>query len=160
MENIELERQRLRSTWIQKDHQKITEINQLLKTPMSKEASMEDLIRRPEVQYNDLMRIEGLGPALADTQASEQVEIQTKYAGYIDRQLDEIAKKKRNEDTMIPTDFDYHQISGLSNEVVAKLKDARPETIGKASRISGITPAAISLLLVYLKKHGLLRKLA
>jgi tRNA uridine 5-carboxymethylaminomethyl modification enzyme len=160
MENIELERQRLRSTWIQKDHQKINEINQLLKTPMSKEANMEELIRRPEVQYNDLMRIEGLGPALADTQASEQVEIQTKYAGYIDRQLDEIAKKKRNEDTMIPTDFDYHQISGLSNEVVAKLKDARPETIGKASRISGITPAAISLLLVYLKKHGLLRKLA
>jgi tRNA uridine 5-carboxymethylaminomethyl modification enzyme len=160
MENIELERQRLRSTWIQKDHQKINEINQLLKTPMSKEANMEELIRRPEVQYNDLMRIEGLGPALADTQASEQVEIQTKYAGYIDRQLDEIAKKKRNEDTKIPTDFDYHQISGLSNEVVAKLKDARPETIGKASRISGITPAAISLLLVYLKKHGLLRKLA
>ena len=160
MENIELERQRLRSTWIQKDHHKITEINQLLKTPMSKEANIEDLIRRPEVQYNDLMRIEGLGPALADKQASEQVEIQTKYAGYIDRQLDEIAKKKRNEDTKIPTDFDYHQISGLSNEVVAKLKDARPETIGKASRISGITPAAISLLLVYLKKHGLLRKLA
>ncbi len=160
MENIELERQRLRSTWIQKDHQKITEINQLLKTPMSKEANLEELIRRPEVQYSDLMRIEGLGPALVDTQASEQVEIQTKYAGYINRQLDEIAKKKRNEDTKIPEDFDYHQISGLSNEVVAKLKDTRPETIGKASRISGITPAAISLLLVYLKKHGLLRKLA
>ncbi len=159
MENIELERQRLRSTWIQKDHQKIAQINELLKTPMSKEASLEDLIRRPEVNYNDLMNIEGLGSALTDTQASEQVEIQIKYAGYIDRQLDEIAKKKRNEDTKIPADFDYQQISGLSNEVVAKLKDARPETIGKASRISGITPAAISLLLVYLKKHGLLRKL-
>ena len=89
-----------------------------------------------------------------------RIEIQTKYAGYIDRQLDEVAKKKRNEDTLIPVDFDYHKISGLSNEVVAKLKDARPETIGKASRISGITPAAISLLLVYLKKHGLLRKSA
>ncbi len=159
MENIEVERQRLRSTWIQKDHQKIEQINTLLKTPMSKEANLEDLIRRPEVNYSDLMNIEGLGPALTDKQASEQVNIQTKYAGYIDRQLDEIAKKKRNEHTQIPVDFDYQQISGLSNEVVAKLKDARPETIGKASRISGITPAAISLLLVYLKKHGLLRKL-
>ncbi len=159
MENVELERQRLRSTWVQKDHAKIDQINTLLKTPMSKEANLEELIRRPEVNYDDLMNIEGLGPALADKQASEQIEIQTKYAGYIDRQLDEIAKKKRNEDTKIPEDFDYQQISGLSNEVVAKLKDARPETIGKASRISGITPAAISLLLVYLKKHGLLRKL-
>lgn len=159
MENIELERQRLRSTWIQKDHHNIDQINALLKSPMSKEASLEDLIRRPEVKYDDLMKIEGLGPAAADKQASEQIEIQTKYAGYIDRQLDEIAKKKRNEDTLIPIDFDYKQISGLSNEVVAKLTDARPETIGKASRISGITPAAISLLLVYLKKHGLLRKL-
>ena len=160
MENIELERQRLRSTWVQKDHQKIAQINELLKTPMSKEASLEDLIRRPEVNYSDLMNIEGLGNTLTDKQACEQVEIQIKYAGYIDRQLDEIAKKKRNEDTKIPIDFDYQQISGLSNEVVAKLKDARPETIGKASRISGITPAAISLLLVNLKKHGLLRKLA
>jgi len=160
MENVELERQRLRSTWVQKDHTKIDQINALLKTPMSKEANLEDLIRRPEVNYVDLMKIEGLGPAIQDRQASEQIEIQTKYAGYIDRQLDEIAKKKRNEDTKIPRDFDYQQISGLSNEVVAKLKDACPETIGKASRISGITPAAISLLLVYLKKHGLLRKLA
>jgi tRNA uridine 5-carboxymethylaminomethyl modification enzyme len=160
MENVELERQRLRSTWVQKDHNQIDKINALLKTPMSKEANLEDLIRRPEVNYTDLMKIEGLGPAIADKQASEQIEIQTKYAGYIDRQLDEIAKKKRNEDTLIPADFDYQQISGLSNEVVAKLKDARPETIGKASRISGITPAALSLLLVYLKKHGLLRKLA
>lgn len=160
MENIELERQRLRSTWIQKDHPEINQINDLLKAPMSKEANIEDLIRRPEVRYNDLVKIEGLGPAIEDVQASEQIEIQIKYAGYIDRQLDEIAKKKRNEETMIPLDFDYQQISGLSNEVVAKLSDARPETIGKASRISGITPAAISLLLVYLKKHGLLRKLA
>jgi len=158
MENIELERQRLKETWVQKDHSRVEQVNELLKSPMSKEASLEDLIRRPEVRYKDLMKIEGLGPAIADTQAAEQIEIQTKYAGYIDRQLDEIAKKKRNEDTLIPVDFNYQQISGLSNEVVAKLKDARPETIGKASRISGITPAAISLLLVYLKKHGLLGK--
>lgn len=158
MENIELERQRLKDTWVQKDQTNIDQINALLKAPMSKEASLEDLIRRPEVRYSDLMKIEGLGPAIADTQAAEQIEIQTKYAGYIDRQLDEIAKKQRNEDTLIPINFDYAQLSGLSNEVVAKLKDARPETIGKASRISGITPAAISLLLVYLKKHGLLSK--
>ena len=160
MENIELERQRLKDTWVQKDHACAEQVNKLLKNPMSKEASLEDLIRRPEVRYEDLMKIEGLGPEIADKQASEQIEIQTKYAGYIDRQLDEIAKKNRNENTLIPLDFDYQQISGLSNEVVAKLKDARPETIGKASRISGITPAAISLLLVYLKKHGLLSKIA
>ena len=160
MENIEVERQRLKDTWVQKDQNNVGQVNKLLKMPMSKEASLEDLIRRPEVRYKDLMKIEGLGPAIADTQAAEQIEIQTKYAGYIDRQLDEIAKKKRNEYTLIPVDFNYTQLSGLSNEVVAKLQDARPETIGKASRISGITPAAISLLLVYLKKHGLLRKSA
>ncbi|NQY63050.1 MAG: tRNA uridine-5-carboxymethylaminomethyl(34) synthesis enzyme MnmG [Alteromonadaceae bacterium] len=156
MENIELERQRLRSLWVQKDHQAVESLNLLLKSPISKESHLEDLIRRPEVRYDELMKIEAFGPAIEDKQASEQIEIQTKYAGYIDRQIDEIAKKKRNENTLIPLDFDFKQISGLSNEVVAKLSDARPETIGKASRISGITPAAISLLLVYLKKHGLL----
>ncbi len=160
MENVETERQRLRSTWLQKDHPAVAQVNELLKTPLSRENSLEDLVRRPEVRYEDLMYIEGLGPAMADKQAAEQIEIQIKYAGYIDRQLDEIAKKKRHENTLIPLDFDFTQISGLSNEVVAKLSDARPETIGKASRISGITPAAISLLLVYLKKHGLLRKIA
>ncbi len=160
MENVETERQRLRSTWLQKDHPAVAQVNELLKTPLSRENSLEDLVRRPEVRYDDLMSIEGLGPVMADKQAAEQIEIQIKYAGYIDRQLDEIAKKKRHENTLIPLDFDFTQISGLSNEVVAKLSDARPETIGKASRISGITPAAISLLLVYLKKHGLLRKIA
>ncbi len=160
MENVELERQRLKSTWIQKDHQSVDQLNTLLKNPVNKENSLEDLLRRPEVRYNDLMNIEGFGPAHADKQAAEQIEIQIKYAGYIDRQLEDIAKKKRHEDTLIPNTFDYSQISGLSNEVVAKLSEAKPETIGKASRISGITPAAISLLLVYLKKHGLLRKSA
>jgi len=160
MENVELERQRLRSTWLQKDHPAVAQVNELLKTPLSRENSLEDLVRRPEVRYDDLVSIEGLGPKLADKEAAEQIEIQIKYAGYIDRQLDEIEKKKRHENTLIPIDFDFTQISGLSNEVVAKLTDTRPETIGKASRISGITPAAISLLLVYLKKHGLLRKIA
>lgn len=160
MENVEQERQRLRGIWVQKDHPQIEEVNKLLKMPLSKEANLEELLRRPEVAYNDLVSIAGLGPVMRDKQASEQIEIQTKYAGYIARQQDDIAKKKRNENTLIPIDFDYKQISGLSNEVVAKLEDARPETIGKASRISGITPAAVSLLLVYLKKHGLLRKTA
>ncbi|MFT7431923.1 MAG: tRNA uridine 5-carboxymethylaminomethyl modification enzyme, partial [Colwellia sp.] len=160
IEMVELERQRLKTTWIQKDHSGVEQINELLKADISRENSLEDLIRRPEVRYDDLMKIEGLGPAITNKQAAEQVEIQIKYAGYIDRQLDEISKKKRHENTLIPLDFDFTQISGLSNEVVAKLSDSRPETIGKASRISGITPAAISLLLVYLKKHGLLRKIA
>ena len=160
MESIELERQRLKSIWVQKDHKAVDEVNLLLKSPISKENNLEELIRRPEVKYKDLMAIETFGPGLQNKQAADQIEIQTKYAGYIGQQLEEIAKKKRHEHTLIPIDFDFSQISGLSNEVVAKLSDARPETLGKASRISGITPAAISLLLVYLKKHGLLRKTA
>ena len=160
MENIELERQRLRTTWVHKEHAALEKLNPMLKNPITREANLEDLLRRPETRYEDLMSIDELGPGIEDIQAAEQVEIQTKYQGYIDRQLDEIEKKKRHEDTIIPVDFDYSKISGLSNEVVAKLTDAKPETLGKASRISGITPAAISLLLVYLKKHGLLRKSA
>ncbi len=97
---------------------------------------------------------------LEHAQAAEQVEIQIKYAGYIERQQDEVEKLLRNEHTLLPLDLDYRDVNGLSNEVVAKLNDAKPQTIGQASRISGITPAAISILLVHLKKHGLLRKTA
>lgn len=158
MEAVELEKQRLRSTWIHPHHEAVNELNQVLKNPVSREHSLEDLIRRPEMTYDRLMQLEKLGPALTDPLAAEQVEIQIKYAGYIERQKDEIAKSQRHEDTLLPMEFDYSQISGLSNEVVAKLTETRPETIGKASRISGITPAAISLLLVHLKKQGLLRK--
>ncbi|MGJ8682280.1 tRNA uridine-5-carboxymethylaminomethyl(34) synthesis enzyme MnmG [Paraglaciecola sp.] len=156
IEAIELERQRLKSTWIHPKHETVDELNTVLKNPVTKENSLEDLIRRPEMTYQKLMTIGDIGPAIDNKQAAEQVEIQIKYAGYIERQKDEIAKTQRNENTLIPMDFDFSQISGLSNEVVAKLTDARPETIGKAGRISGITPAAVSLLLVYLKKHGLL----
>ncbi len=106
------------------------------------------------------MQIESLGPHLANEQAAEQVEIQIKYEGYINRQQDEIAKQERNEQTLLPQDFDYKVVKGLSNEVVLKLNQAQPQTVGQASRISGITPAAISLLLVFLKKQGLLRKSA
>jgi tRNA uridine 5-carboxymethylaminomethyl modification enzyme len=160
MEQIELERQRLKQNWIHPQHAALTAVNELLKTPLSREASLEDLIRRPEVTYKDLMAIEGVGPGLTHDTAAEQVEIQIKYEGYISRQQDEIAKQERNETTLLPADFDYAAVKGLSNEVVLKLNQAKPQTVGQASRISGITPAAISLLLVYLKKQGLLRKTA
>jgi tRNA uridine 5-carboxymethylaminomethyl modification enzyme len=156
LEAIELERQRLKSTWVYPSHESTKALNVLLKNPVTKENTLEDLIRRPEMTYQTLMQIEAFGPKIENKQAAEQVEIQIKYAGYIERQKDEIAKTMRNENTLIPMEFDFSQISGLSNEVVAKLTDSRPETIGKAGRISGITPAAVSLLLVYLKKHGLL----
>ncbi|TMP73351.1 tRNA uridine-5-carboxymethylaminomethyl(34) synthesis enzyme MnmG [Pseudoalteromonas sp. S1608] len=160
MEVIAKEKQRIKDTWIHKDHAMVNKVNELLKTPLVREASLEELLRRPEVRYNDLMAIEGLGSEFTNQAALEQVEIHTKYAGYIARQQDEINKQLRHEETILPKEFDYKTVSGLSNEVVAKLIDARPDTIGQASRISGITPAAISLLLVYLKKQGLLRKTA
>ncbi|ALS34540.1 tRNA uridine 5-carboxymethylaminomethyl modification enzyme [Pseudoalteromonas translucida KMM 520] len=160
MEVIAKEKQRIKDTWIHKDHTMIDQVNALLKTPLTREASLEELLRRPEIRYNDLMAIDGLGSEFTNQAALEQVEIHTKYAGYIVRQQDEINKQLRHEQTILPKEFDYKTVSGLSNEVVAKLIDARPDTIGQASRISGITPAAISLLLVYLKKQGLLRKSA
>ena len=160
MEAIAQEQQRLRSTWIHKDHAAVDAVNELVKTPITREVSAEDLLRRPEISYAELMKIDALGPALDDPQAAEQVEIQTKYAGYIARQQDEIAKQQRHEQTKLPIPFDYATIKGLSNEVVAKLNAHQPETVGKAARISGITPAAISMLLVHLKKQGLLRKSA
>ena len=158
MEAVETELQRLRGQWSHPDHAATPELNTMLKNPVSREHSLEELIRRPEMTYSQLMKIESVGPGIDDPIAAEQVEIQIKYAGYIARQMDEIAKTQRHENTLLPIDMDFSKISGLSNEVVAKLTEARPETIGKASRISGITPAAISLLLVYLKKHGMLRK--
>ncbi|PMM10925.1 tRNA uridine(34) 5-carboxymethylaminomethyl synthesis enzyme MnmG [Vibrio breoganii] len=158
MENMQIERQRLASTWINPKSEGVDNLNAVLKTPLTREASGEDLLRRPELTYQQLTELEGFGPALEDQQASEQVEIQVKYEGYIQRQQDEIAKSMRHENTQLPTDIDFSLVSGLSNEVVAKLTDTRPETIGIASRISGITPAAISILLVYLKKQGLLKK--
>ncbi|MFT4994457.1 MAG: tRNA uridine 5-carboxymethylaminomethyl modification enzyme [Paraglaciecola sp.] len=156
LEVIELEKQRLKSTWVHPNHPAVEELNVLLKNPVTKENTLEDLIRRPEMTYQRLMEVASLGPKINHLQAAEQVEIQIKYAGYIERQKDEIARTLRNENTLIPMDFDFSQISGLSNEVVDKLSDTRPETIGKAARIPGVTPAAVSLLLIFLKKHGLL----
>jgi len=157
-EAVELEGQRLKAQWVNPNSVNAEQINALLKQPMQRESTLEAMIRRPEVNYTDLMKIEGLGPALENEQAAEQVEINIKYQGYINRQLDEIAKLKRYEDTQLPIELDYSEIKGLSNEVVTKLNDIKPESIGQASRISGITPAAISILLIYLKKNGLKRK--
>jgi tRNA uridine 5-carboxymethylaminomethyl modification enzyme len=160
MEAIEQEKQRLRSTWVHKDHPEIDSINAFVKSPITKEVSGEELLRRPEVNYQQLVKTPFFAPGLSDSAAAEQVEIQTKYAGYISRQQDEIAKQQRHENTRLPNQFDYTSIKGLSNEVIAKLNQHQPETVGKAARISGITPAAISMLLVHLKKQGLLRKSA
>ncbi|MCW0323668.1 tRNA uridine-5-carboxymethylaminomethyl(34) synthesis enzyme MnmG [Pantoea dispersa] len=160
LEAIEQERQRLRDLWVHPKSENVSEVNTVISAPLTKEASAEDLLRRPEMTYELLMSLPSYGPALADEQAAEQVEIQVKYEGYIARQQEEIDRQQRNENTLLPADLDYRQVNGLSNEVIAKLNDHKPTSIGQASRISGITPAAISILLIYLKKQGLLRKSA
>ena len=158
LENMEQERQRLKDIWVNPNSDHIESLNKILKSPIVREANGEDLLRRPEVTYASLTTIETFAPAHEDIEAREQVETQIKYQGYIDRQRDEVEKSLRHETTKLPFDLDYSLVKGLSNEVVIKLNDAKPESVGMASRISGITPAAISLLLVYLKKHGLLKK--
>ncbi|MEQ9770796.1 tRNA uridine-5-carboxymethylaminomethyl(34) synthesis enzyme MnmG [Pectobacterium jejuense] len=160
LESIEKERQRLRDIHVHPQSEQLDQINSLLKTPLSREANGEELLRRPEVDYVQLTALPLFAPGLTDEQAAEQVEIQVKYEGYIARQQDEIEKQQRNENALLPADLDYKQVSGLSNEVIAKLNDHKPSSIGQASRISGITPAAISILLIWLKKQGLLRRSA
>ncbi|WP_346826601.1 tRNA uridine-5-carboxymethylaminomethyl(34) synthesis enzyme MnmG [Serratia inhibens] len=160
LEHIEQERQRLRDIWMHPHAENVDQVNALLKAPLSREANGEELLRRPEMDYAQLTTVAAFAPPLADTQAAEQVEIQVKYEGYIARQQEEIEKQQRNENTVLPLDLDYRQVSGLSNEVIAKLNDHKPNSIGQASRISGITPAAISILLIWLKKQGLLRRSA
>ncbi|MGL5969685.1 MAG: tRNA uridine-5-carboxymethylaminomethyl(34) synthesis enzyme MnmG [Kluyvera sp.] len=160
IENIERERQRLKSTWVNPTTDYVDEVNAHLSAPLTREASGEDLLRRPEMTYEQLTKLTAYAPALEDAQAAEQVEIQVKYEGYIARQQDEIEKQQRNENTLLPATLDYRLVNGLSNEVIAKLNDHKPVSIGQASRISGITPAAISILLVWLKKQGLLRRSA
>ncbi|HGY3718649.1 TPA: tRNA uridine-5-carboxymethylaminomethyl(34) synthesis enzyme MnmG [Citrobacter gillenii] len=160
LERIEQERQRLKSTWVNPLAETAAEVNAYLATPLSREASGEDLLRRPDVTYTQLTSLSAFAPGLDDAQAAEQVEIQVKYEGYIARQQDEIERHQRNENTLLPATLDYRQVSGLSNEVIAKLNDHKPVSIGQASRISGVTPAAISILLVWLKKQGMLRRSA
>jgi tRNA uridine 5-carboxymethylaminomethyl modification enzyme len=158
IENMALERQRLKDIWVNPESTGVESLNEMLKTPISREASGEYLLRRPEMTYDLLTSLPQYSPALDDHQAAEQVEIQVKYEGYIQRQKDEIEKSLRHENTKLPIDLDYSLVKGLSNEVVLKLNAAKPETVGIASRISGVTPAAISILLVYLKKNAMLKK--
>jgi len=160
LESIERERQRLKTSWVNPLAESAAEVNARLTAPLSREANGEDLLRRPEMTYEQLVQMTPFSPGLEDKQAAEQVEIQVKYEGYIARQQDEIEKQQRNENTLLPATLDYRQVNGLSNEVIAKLNDHKPSSIGQASRISGITPAAISILLVWLKKQGMLRRSA
>ncbi|MGH1541407.1 MAG: tRNA uridine-5-carboxymethylaminomethyl(34) synthesis enzyme MnmG [Arenicella sp.] len=150
---IERERQRLQSSWLQLGTVSDEQSQDVLGSVLKKEANLMDLLRRPEVTYETLLTLPGSGEPVADPAVAEQVEIQAKYQGYIDRQQLEIEKQKRNEQTALPVDLDYAKVKGLSNEVVQKLNDHKPATIGQAGRISGVTPAAVSLLLVHLKKH-------
>ncbi|WGE67263.1 tRNA uridine-5-carboxymethylaminomethyl(34) synthesis enzyme MnmG [Actinobacillus equuli subsp. haemolyticus] len=158
MENIERERERLKQIWIHPQSEHLAAVNEFVSSPLTREASGEDLLRRPEVTYDKLTQVAAFAPALEDKQAAEQVEISIKYQGYIEHQQNEIERHKRHENTLIPAEFDYDKVESLSNEVRAKLMQHRPVSIGQASRISGITPAAISILLVNLKKQGMLKR--
>ena len=149
---IAQETARLKSFWAAPGNALATQVETTLGVVVSRETSAYDLLRRPELDYAQLTLVPALGPAVTDAKVAEQVEIQAKYSGYLDRQADEIERQRRSEATLIPTDFDYAVVSGLSAEVRAKLEKIRPETVGQAMRISGVTPAAISLLLVYLKR--------
>lgn len=160
VELIEKERVRLRDIWVHPHIETINEVNAVLSAPLSKEANGEELLKRPEMNYQILTSLSLFKPGLNNSQAAEQVETQVKYNGYIERQIEEIERQRRNEETLIPESIDYSDISGLSNEVVAKLKQHKPISIGQASRISGVTPAAISMLLVYLKKKNYIKKVS
>lgn len=155
---IEQERARLCATMIKPSSAAGKAISAILKTPMSKEQSLEELLRRPESTLRPLLNAAGLEPLAVSEQAVEQVEIQVRYQGYLEHELDEIRKREMNEKTLLPLDFDYRTIPALSNEVAQKLNEFKPETLGMASRISGVTPAAISILIVHLKKLGTLGK--
>ncbi len=151
-EAIEQETQRLQKTWVQANTEAATEINQKINSPLTREYSLYDLLKRPELGYDDIAFLKGEG--LEHSSVTEQIEINAKYSGYIDRQQEEIEKLKRSESLKIPNEFDFETVNGLSNEVKQKLSLAKPETVGRASRIPGVTPAAISLLLIHLKKKA------
>lgn len=151
-ELIHGETQRLKSTWIQAASEQAKALNALIEKPLQREANALDLLKRPELNYPQLMQTISLS-AIDNQAAAEQVEIQAKYAGYIDRQSDEIQRLQKNEKMKLPIDLDYQTISGLSSEIKQKLIAMKPATIGQASRISGVTPAAVSLLLIHMKKR-------
>ncbi|MFT5766606.1 MAG: tRNA uridine 5-carboxymethylaminomethyl modification enzyme [Halioglobus sp.] len=153
-EAIDKETQRLATTWIHPNTKQSEQLAGKLKDPITREYSLAELLKRPELVYEDVASLKG--EASRDVQAAEQVAIQAKYAGYIDRQQTEINRLRRYENMLLPKNIDYEIISGLSNEVKQKLGEARPDSLARAGRIPGVTPAAVSLLLVYLKKKGVL----
>ena len=150
-EAIALEEQRLKDTWIRPGTPVGEAVMAKFNTPLTHEYNLLNLLARPEINYLDLIAVTGGG--ITDELVAEQLEIKTKYAGYLDRQLDDIAKMRASEAVKLPTDIDYTAISGLSKEIQQKLLAARPETLGQASRIPGVTQAAVSLLMVHLKKR-------
>ncbi|MDH1440843.1 tRNA uridine-5-carboxymethylaminomethyl(34) synthesis enzyme MnmG [Pseudomonas sp. GD03721] len=156
-EGIVQEEQRLKSTWVRPGTPQGDAIAARFGTPLAHEYNLLNLLARPEIDYLTLAQLTD-SPAV-DNQVAEQVEIKTKYAGYIDRQQEEIAKLRASEDTKLPEDLDYGSISGLSKEIQFKLGNTRPATLGQAGRIPGVTPAAISLLLIHLKKRSAGQKL-
>ena len=151
-EAIERETQRLKATVLHPHMLSADETQRVFGDPLARDFKLYDLLRRPNVTYTSLTSLAAVGSEISDVAVKEQVEIQCKYAGYIDRQAEEIERQRRNEETYIPAWLDYAQVRGLSNEVRQKLQNQQPATIGQASRIPGVTPAAISLLLVHLKK--------
>ena len=151
-EAIARETGRLRALWATPANALGREVADTLGVQVSRETNVLDLIKRPELDYAKLMAVPSIGPAVDDAQVAEQVEIGVKYAGYLDRQRDEIERQQRNESTPIPAGFDFAGVRGLSAEVQQKLERVQPETIGQAQRIPGMTPAAISLLLVHLER--------
>ena len=150
---IEIEKKRLASTSISPEKVPEDVQTKLLGQTLSRAAKLDELLSRPEVSYENLMALPGAGAAVTDAEVAEQVEIQIKYSGYIKRQQEEIAKHRKHEETKIPESMDYKTVRGLSFEATEKLAKTRPVTVGQASRIPGMTPAAVSLLLVHLKKQ-------
>jgi tRNA uridine 5-carboxymethylaminomethyl modification enzyme len=153
-EAIEQEKQRLSSIVVHPNTIAGDAIQGLVGKSLEREYKAIELLRRPELNYFQLTQVQGIGSPVIDNKVAEQVEIQTKYAGYVERQHVEIERQRRHEETTIPIHFDYDQVIGLSNEVRQKLSDIKPVSVGHASRIPGITPAAVSLLLVHLKKRS------
>ena len=153
-EAIECEQQRLRETWLTPERVGAEEARETFGEPLTREYNLEQLLRRPEVHHADLMALAAVEDSGVSDDVAFQVEVQAKYHGYIERQQEEIERNLRDENTRLPEDLDYLQVHGLSNEVSQKLAQQRPSTLGQASRISGITPAAISILRVHLKKRS------
>ena len=151
-ETLERERQRLRDTWVRPGSLPPDAETEILGAPLTREVRALDLLARPKLSYGDLMRVPGLGPGIGEPSVAEQLEIQCKYAGYIGRQQEEIDRQRANEALRLPADFDFEGVRGLSTEVREKLSRHRPATLGQAGRIPGVTPAAVSLLLIHVKR--------